>query len=92
MADASFKDVPEIFEVRLQFLVGKLISYISLQVELGESVTARTESLCMSALGVRREGTVASFELISIANSHIQRTRTARLMSRIEEYRANWCA
>ena len=51
MADASFKDVPEIFEVRARIFqpseqCRNLTAYA--QVELGEALAARTESLCWS--------------------------------------------
>ena len=47
MADASFKDVPEIFEVS-GVTYGTYDASIdgSPKVDLGESLTARTESLC----------------------------------------------
>ncbi|KAJ3535656.1 hypothetical protein NM688_g6948 [Phlebia brevispora] len=46
MADASFKDVPEIFEVKYSKLVANwFITDGIFKVDLGESLTARTESL-----------------------------------------------
>ena len=47
MADASFKDVPEIFEVSSATYGTYDASVDGLpKVDLGESLTARTESLC----------------------------------------------
>ena len=46
MADGSFKDIPEYFEVCILSLAVFSFLTIPLQVELGESIAARTESLC----------------------------------------------
>lgn len=48
MAEASFKDIPELFEVRAILFALYLSFKTLLQVDLGESLTARTEALCMS--------------------------------------------
>ena len=54
LAEASFKDIPEIFEVcalpdsieRVFEGILTIRFYHNIQVELGESLTARTEALC----------------------------------------------
>lgn len=47
MADASFKDVPEIFEVSCAIYAARNAhNDRAFKVDLGESLTARTESLC----------------------------------------------
>ena len=54
MAEATFKEIPEIFEVNLLSSAGVRGSYIYFKVELGEALTARTESLCKAQSHLRR--------------------------------------
>jgi len=79
LTEASFKDIPEIFEVRLKLSLQNCCSRLS-QVELGESLTARTESLCACPR-------ILCCSSLTPAFSFISRIRTSRLVSCCEEYR-----